>query len=113
MIAKASGVATLVGLLGGGIWGAELHYATKTELAQHRQDHQEERRDLRVDVLETRRTFLEQKIFELEQEEQAQAPRPLPRPMRDRLEELRKTLEHLEDQIRSLTPAVPRADRGG
>src|SRR5713101_5108104 len=87
VVTRAVGLASLVGTLGAGVWAAELHYATKTDVAEDRRvlhvEIRQTRLELRLEVLESLRirtgwlTLLE----------------------RRRLDEVKKLLEHLAEQI--------------
>ncbi len=107
IIAEASAVATLIGIVAGGIWAAEVRYAKSAELTQHRTEHQEERRELRRDVLETHRTILEREVYQLQALRRFHGElTPLEQ---QHLDELQRALEHLNEAIRSLSPAAAAA----
>ena len=99
MIVKATALLTLVGVAGSGLWAVDGRYAKSHEFAQHVQNHSEERRELRREVLETRRALIETQIYEIRITRQL---RPLIPLERQRLEQLETDLEHLNELISSL-----------
>lgn len=67
LLTRVSKIAGLVGLIGSGIWAAEVHYARAADLTQHVQAHQAEAAEFRLEILESRRYNLRRDIFEMEQ----------------------------------------------
>ena len=101
VVTRAVGLASLVGTLGAGVWAAELHYATKTDVAEDRRvlhvEIRQTRLELRLEVLETRRVILEREQYELESLRIRTGWLTLLE--RRRLDEVKKLLEHLAEQI--------------
>jgi len=99
MIVKTTALLALFSAAGSGLWAVDGRYAKTSELAQHVQVHSEERRQLRQDVLQTRRALLETQIYDLRITREL---RPLIPLERQRLEQLELELEHLNEVISSL-----------
>jgi hypothetical protein len=99
MILKITGVITLIGSMGAGIWSVDTRYAKQNDLILHAQAHSEERREVKREILETRRALLETQLYDLEIAKEKRQLTPLER---QRHEALKTEISRLEETIRFL-----------